>query len=176
MENTEVKKIETVSKDLFISASTKLYNKIQEVDKKVLENNFLSTYTNKSTSIDKFSQALLNAQPHLRSKDVEQKIYELRNNKQNPYTLIDAMLEVLMPILNEAGISCMFNALHDPNKDKMMLEIILLHSSGQWISSLSGYNEDKKISENSKGDDRKGNAAGLSHAKRIYLNAMLGLI
>jgi len=168
MENNKQK--ETVSKELFIKAITKLNDKIVELENKKPEISlFLSNYTNKSKEIDEISSGLFSIQGELKDKNLESLIYQELVN----YNFIDSMLIVLTPILLKAGITIIFNALHNPGTGRMFLEVILSHKSGQWISSLSEYFPDDKLGG---GSDRDRDTSGLSHAMRIHLFAMLGIV
>lgn len=111
---------------------------------------------NKSESIVKISTAILKAQKSMATakKDADNPFFKSK------YADLNAIREAVMPALNDNGISVL------QTTDGEMLNTVLLHESGEFISSSI-----RIVSKSDKDPQAYGSA--ISYARRYALQAML---
>lgn len=86
----------------------------------------------KSENIDKISAALVVAQSQMRAalKDAKNPFFK------STYATLEEVIEVIKKPLNDNGISCL-QLLTETQDGKSAIQTMLLHSSGQYISSTT---------------------------------------
>lgn len=115
-----------------------------------------------SEQINELASALAKAQA---------KMKPAKKNTSNPFFKsqfadLESVVKSCMPHLNEQGISVM--QIPAMEEGKQILETILAHSSGQWISGTYPINPVK--------NDPQGMGSAMSYARRYSLSAMVSQI
>lgn len=115
----------------------------------------------RSESILKLAPALLK---------VQREMGDAKKEAANPffrstYADLNAIREVAIPVLNENGITCLQPTVEVNCKN--FVETILIHESGEWLSSLTEIkNTDGKA---------QSEGSGISYARRYGLQSLLNI-
>lgn len=117
---------------------------------------------NKSDSISKIAVALVQAQSKMSNavKDSKNPFFKSK------YADLNAVREACLPALNESKISVLQLIINKENKN--YVETILLHESGEWISSETEI-------KNSKPNDPQAEGSGITYARRYGLQSIVCL-
>lgn len=117
---------------------------------------------NKSDSISKIAVALVMAQSKMSNavKDSKNPFFKSK------YADLNAVREACLPALNESKISVLQLIVNKENKN--YVETILLHESGEWISSETEI-------KNSKPNDPQAEGSGITYARRYGLQSIVCL-
>ncbi len=117
---------------------------------------------NKSDSISKIAVALVQAQSKMSNaiKDSKNPFFKSK------YADLNAVREACLPALNESKISVLQLIVNKENKN--YVETILLHESGEWISSETEI-------KNSKPNDPQAEGSGITYARRYGLQSIVCL-
>jgi len=117
---------------------------------------------NKSDSISKIAVALVQAQTKMGNaiKDSKNPFFKSK------YADLNAVREACLPALNESKISVLQLIVNKENKN--YVETILLHESGEWISSETEI-------KNSKPNDPQAEGSGITYARRYGLQSIVCL-
>lgn len=117
---------------------------------------------NKSDTISKIAVALVQAQTKMGNaiKDSKNPFFKSK------YADLNAVREACLPALNESKISVLQLIVNKDNKN--YVETILLHESGEWISSETEI-------KNSKPNDPQAEGSGITYARRYGLQSIVCL-
>lgn len=117
---------------------------------------------NKSETISKIAVALVQAQTKMGNaiKDSKNPFFKSK------YADLNAVREACLPALNESKISVLQLITNKENKN--YVETILLHESGEWISSETEI-------KNSKPNDPQAEGSGITYARRYGLQSIVCL-
>lgn len=117
---------------------------------------------NRSESIIKIASALVKAQSTMGNaiKDAKNPFFKSR------YADLNAVREAVLPVMNANGISVLQPTVHIEGKS--FVETILLHESGEFISSLT------EIIVN-KANDAQQQGSGISYARRYGLQSLANI-
>jgi len=117
---------------------------------------------NRSESIVKLAEALVKAQSKMGNalKDSKNPFFKSK------YADLNSVREACLPLLNENGISVIQPTVHI--EGKAFVETVLLHTSGEFISSLTEI-----IS--AKANDPQAHGSGVSYARRYGLQSLINL-
>lgn len=117
---------------------------------------------NKSETISKIAVALVQAQTKMGNaiKDSKNPFFKSK------YADLNAVREACLPALNESKISVLQLIVNKDNKN--YVETILLHESGEWISSETEI-------KNSKPNDPQAEGSGITYARRYGLQSIVCL-
>lgn len=117
---------------------------------------------NRSESIVKISTALVKAQSKMGNaiKDAKNPFFK------SSYADLNAVREACLPVLNENGISVLQPTIHENSKS--YVETVLLHESGEYISSLTEI-------LCAKPNDAQAQGSGISYARRYGLQSLVNL-
>lgn len=115
----------------------------------------------RSNEINELANSLSKAQG-----EMPEAIFDSKNpHYKSDYASLSAFLKVVKPILSKHGLSV--SQLPETINDKYCLTTILMHSSGQFISSSLPL----LLSKN----DMQGLGSAITYAKRYGIDAMLGV-
>ena len=117
---------------------------------------------NRSESIVKIASALVKAQSMMGNaiKDAKNPFFKSR------YADLNAVREAVLPVMNANGISVLQPTVHIDGKS--FVETILLHESGEFISSLTEVIV-------SKANDAQQQGSGISYARRYGLQSLANI-
>jgi hypothetical protein len=115
-----------------------------------------------STSIKEISKALLEAQKNmtLASKDSDNPYFKSK------YADLNAIREACLPALNKAGVTALQPTVNRDNKN--YVQTILLHESGEFISSLTEIIYSKQ-------NDAQSQGSGITYARRYGLQSLMNV-
>lgn len=118
---------------------------------------------NRSESIKELATALAKAQGKIEpaSKD------RTNDHFRSAYTTLTSVYEACKGPLSENGLSIAQAIIESDTHDNWSLETMLMHSSGEWISSITPLLVGKK--------DMQGLGSAITYAKRYALAAMVGV-
>jgi len=86
------------------------------------------------------------------------------------YADLPQVLQILRPLLSDSGLSV--SQFPGIEEDKITIETILMHESGQWISSVLSMNA---LDANSAMNKAQGMGAIITYGRRYALTALLGI-
>ena len=117
---------------------------------------------NRSESIVKIASALVKAQSTMGNaiKDAKNPFFKSR------YADLNAVREAVLPVMNANGISVLQPTVHIDGKS--FVETILLHESGEFISSLTEIIVNKL-------NDAQQQGSGISYARRYGLQSLANI-
>ena len=121
---------------------------------------------NKSESIGNLAAALSKLQGEIQNTTKDKAGYGYR------YTTLDAILEMARPLLHKYELAITQLTVNDPmNPSVVGVEGVLLHSSGEWLSSVvyMPIEEKKGLSK------AQGSGVIISYIRRYQIAALLGI-
>jgi len=116
---------------------------------------------NRSESILKLAPALLKVQREMG----DAKKGTANTYFKSSYADLNSVRETALPVLNANGIACLQPTVEVNMKN--FVETVLVHESGEWLSSLTEI-------KNSKGDAQT-EGSGISYARRYGLQSLLNI-
>lgn len=116
-----------------------------------------------SENIGEITKALVAAQKQFKAAEKDGQNPHFHSN----YATIESVIDSVVPALNEQGIAVIQGPSADESFQGACLETMLVHTSGQWISSLIKIPSGK--------NDAHGFGSAYTYARRYSLAAMCGI-
>ena len=169
MENTEVKKIDTVSKELFKKATIILNDKIVNLEEK-FANRKPETYNDKtkyrSDKLAEFAAALSKAQGEMEVAGKSSDGFKFK------YADLTEVVRASRAALCDNGFSVLQQIITDRATGKDYIETVLLHESDQWMSSSLEVSP----SELKGSSQMQSFGASITYLKRYCYASLVGVV